>query len=76
MTSLQIRELALSLPPEERRTLADALWQSLDAGDLLPLSAAQKELIERRRRRHEAHPEETTSWQEMRASLLAKRAAR
>lgn len=47
MSSAQIREMALTLSPEERADLAQALWESLDSS-FLPVSDEFLAELERR----------------------------
>jgi len=47
MSTAQIRDLALTLSPEERADLAEALWESLDSS-FLPVSEEFLAELERR----------------------------
>lgn len=62
----------LELTPAERLDLIGDLWDSLDERDLPPLTKEQIEELERRLAEHRAHPEQSLSWQEVRAELRSR----
>ena len=72
MTKAQIREEALKLPPEDRADLIDELNVSLLEE---PLPDWQRELLDERLDALERDPENTLSWDEVKASLRAHRGA-
>jgi putative addiction module component (TIGR02574 family) len=71
---LNIQEL-LELPADERIQLANELWDSVEqevkASELTP---AQIEELERRLADAKANPDDDLSWEEVKASLRARRA--
>ncbi len=72
MTKAQIREEALKLPPEDRADLIDELNVSLLEE---PLPAWQRELLDERLDALERDPDNTLSWDEVKASLRSNREA-
>ena len=72
MTKAQIREEALKLPPEDRADLIDELNVSLLEE---PLPAWQRELLDERLDALERDPDNTLSWDEVKASLRSDREA-
>jgi putative addiction module component (TIGR02574 family) len=72
MTKAEIREQALKLPPEERVELVEALNVSLLEE---PLSDWQRELLDERLDALEREPDDTLSWEEVKASLARDRRA-
>ena len=60
-------ELARLTPPE-RLALISQLWDSLEA-DHLPLTAAQREELDRRLEHLDQDRREGTTWEELRAEL-------
>jgi putative addiction module component (TIGR02574 family) len=61
----------LALPASERVELAQRIWESvIDQPENLPLTAAQKNELERRWTAFEQNPEEGEPWDEVRKSLL------
>ncbi len=60
-----------AMTPEERLELIEELWASLDPEDI-PVSDEVNAELERRLRRHEEHPEETITWDEIQAGLKRK----
>ena len=57
-----------SLTPEQRLQLIEELWDSLDDSDV-PLTASQKEELDRRLDHLEKHPDQTIPWSEVRRRL-------
>jgi putative addiction module component (TIGR02574 family) len=69
MTAKAIREQALALPPAERLTLMQDLWDSLEMDDAsLPLSDEHARIIDERLAAHEADPNAVVSWEEAKAA--------
>ncbi len=68
----QLLEASRQLRPDERLTLAEALWELVaaddDAGEL-QLSAEQRAEMDRRWERFQAHPESAVSWEDGLAKL-------
>lgn len=61
------------LPLEERLALVEEIWDSIaaDAG-ALPLTDAQRRELDQRIAEDDAHPEDVTSWEQVKASTLAR----
>ena len=61
------------LPLEERLALVEEIWDSIaaDAG-ALPLSDAQRRELEKRIAEDDAHPEDITPWEQVKASTLSR----
>jgi putative addiction module component (TIGR02574 family) len=57
---------------DERLALIEALWNSIvdQHGDELPVTPAQRAILDRRLAAHEAAPDESLPWDEVRARLL------
>lgn len=76
MTSIQLKEEALKLPVEERRSLAEALWESVDEEE--GLSWSERELVESRLAGYERDPGRVLSWgqieERVRGELARRRA--
>jgi len=69
MTNASLSEL-LNLTEAERIQLAQDLWDSIPAGSqALPLSAEQRQELERRLAEHRANPASAIPWDEARARL-------
>ena len=68
-----IRELGLDrLTPEERLTVAEAIWESVvREAEAAPLSAAQRAELERRLADSIARPDAVTPWEVVKARALA-----
>jgi putative addiction module component (TIGR02574 family) len=62
----------LELTPTERLDLIGDLWDSLESGDLPPLTKDQIEEMERRLAEHRANPDSALSWEEVRAELRSR----
>jgi putative addiction module component (TIGR02574 family) len=60
-----------SLSAAEKFELIDALWESLEAEDLVPTDAQRAELDERVARYRE-NPANVVSWEQVRAGLFKK----
>jgi putative addiction module component (TIGR02574 family) len=69
-----MKELGIDqLPPEDRLVLVQEIWDSL-AADLehAPLSAAQREEVDRRLAAHRANPQAAIPWEQVEAEALAR----
>jgi putative addiction module component (TIGR02574 family) len=62
----------MELSPSERIELAEDLWESVDPGDLPPLTAEQQQEIERRLAEYARDPSRASSWEEVKARLWAR----
>lgn len=63
-------EQARLLEVSERAALAVAIWDSVaDDANVLPLTEAQKQLLEQRLAAYEADPSAGDSWENVRARL-------
>lgn len=61
------------LSPEERFALALEIWDSLDAGPVVPPASPERRAeLARRAEEMEAHPERSLTWEQIRASAEAK----
>ena len=60
------------LSPDERLELVEALWDSLEP-DQIPLTAAQKEELDRREALHRANPGRGRPWREVLDEIERKR---
>ena len=69
-----IQQLGLDrLSPEDRLTLAEAIWESVARDvEAAPLSAAQRAELERRLSDSIARPEAVTAWEAVKARALAR----
>ena len=66
----KILESALSLPPEDREKIADALWDSLEHGDdEASVEKAWEEEIARRSKEIDEGRAEFVSWEEVKAEI-------
>lgn len=70
MTRDDIQRTALELPPEDRRELVDALWESLES-DPEPLPEWQRRLLDERLAALQANPEEGSTWDEVEKRVWA-----
>jgi len=68
MTRTELQQTALDLPPEERRALAEVLWESIET-ESSALSDWQKRLVDDRLHALATHPEEGSSWEEVEARI-------
>jgi putative addiction module component (TIGR02574 family) len=77
MTAAELTQYALDLPPEERRTLVETLWDSLEQGAAdLPLRDWQKQLLDERLEEAERNPDIWVEWDEVETEIRAALAAR
>jgi putative addiction module component (TIGR02574 family) len=71
MTRELLNEL-LKLSPAERIELAHDLWDSVEAEEMPPLTTEQIQEAERRYTDLLRHPEKASTWEEVKARLLAR----
>jgi putative addiction module component (TIGR02574 family) len=71
MNKALLKEL-LELPADERLELAEQLWDSVPPQEFPPLTDEQKQEIERRYAEHVRDPGSASTWEEVKARLLAK----
>ncbi len=71
MTRALLNEL-LKLSPAERIELACDLWDSVGANEMPPLSAEQMQEVERCLAELECDPGKGSTWEEVKARLLAR----
>ncbi len=75
----QLLEASRQLRPDERLTLAEALWELVtaddDAGEL-QLSTEQRAELDQRWERFQAHPESAVNWADGLAKLAVLRSKR
>jgi len=74
MAEIDISDL-MRLSVAERIRLAEDLWDSVAREaeadpDLLPLTAEERDELDRRLADYEAHPETSVPWEEVKARLL------
>jgi putative addiction module component (TIGR02574 family) len=69
-----LQELGLDrLSPEDRLTVAEAIWESVAREvEAAPLTAPQRTELERRLADSIARPEAVTPWEEIKARALAR----
>jgi putative addiction module component (TIGR02574 family) len=69
-----LQELGLDrLSPEDRLTVAEAIWESVAREvEATPLTEAQRAELERRLADSIARPEAVTPWEEIKARALAR----
>ena len=66
-----ILEEALKLPVAERRKLADDLYESIDADEQeFTLTPEQKVELERRIEDYRLHPDDFSTWEDVRERML------
>ena len=66
-------EQARQLSADEQLELVEALWDDLAERNAVPLpTAAQKLELERRLVEHEANPDDSVSWDEVKVSAFAR----
>ena len=64
-----------ALSPPEKMLLASELWEQLSATETeIPLTRNQIAELDRRMEHYRMHPDEVTTWDEIKARLLAKQA--
>ena len=65
MSVEELRAAALALPADERRELAELLWDSVGDDGLPPMPDWMFEECERRRKNLEARPETGLTWEDV-----------
>jgi putative addiction module component (TIGR02574 family) len=61
------------LPIDERLTLVEEIWDSIAAATgAVPLTDAQRIELEQRIAEDDAHPDDVTPWEQVKASTLAR----
>ena len=76
MTTDALREELFKLTAAERLELVEELWDCIAAErekEPFPLSAAQREELDRRIRELDEHPERARPWEEVRERLWARK---
>jgi putative addiction module component (TIGR02574 family) len=71
MNKALLKEL-LELSPADRLQLVEDLWDSIEPGDLGPLTDEQKQEIQRRYADHVRNPAKSSRWDDVKARLLAR----
>jgi putative addiction module component (TIGR02574 family) len=61
----ELRAAVLALPVDEKLKLVEELWDSIHEDELPPLTDAQFEELERRRKKLEENPELARPWEEV-----------
>lgn len=72
MTTNTLRKGLFELSRAEKLELVEELWDNIASdpeGEAAPLTAAQREDLERRLREMDEHPERGLPWEEVRARL-------
>ena len=72
VTKTELEAKLLALPVADRLDLAQALWDSASPPPDPPLSDELKALLDRRRAEFFADPDAGSSWEEVKARILAK----
>lgn len=76
MTTDALRKELFKLTAAERLELVEELWDSIAAeqeSEPIPLTAVQREELERRRREFDEHPERARPWEEVRERIWARK---
>ena len=61
------------LPIEERLALVEEIWDSIAAESAaVPLTEAQRVELQKRIEEDDAHPDDVTSWEQVKASTLSR----
>jgi putative addiction module component (TIGR02574 family) len=71
MNKSLLKEL-LELTPAERIELAEDLWDSIEPEEMPPLTPEQMQEAERRYAEHVRNPGRASSWEDVKARLLAR----
>jgi putative addiction module component (TIGR02574 family) len=72
MNKAALRKELMELSPAERLELVEELWDSLAPEDLPPLTDEQMQELDRRYEALVRDPTRGSSWEDVRARLLAK----
>lgn len=71
MAHAQLLEQINRLDPAEKSTLVEDIWDSIASqGGSLPLSAKQKDELDRRLAAYEANPDSGSPWLEVKARIV------
>jgi putative addiction module component (TIGR02574 family) len=72
--SASVKSLGIDrLPIEERLTLVEEIWDSIAADSgAVPLTEAQRIELEKRIAEDNAHPNDVTPWEQIKASTLSR----
>jgi putative addiction module component (TIGR02574 family) len=62
----------MELTPAERLELAEELWDSVEPGEVPPLTEEQKQELDRRYAEHLRDPSRGSKWEDVEARLLAR----
>jgi len=74
MTRAQLQEKIFELPAAERLSLAEAIWDSVERErDVVALTNAQQQVVDRRLDEFLANPEGALTWSELQARLSKSR---
>ena len=61
------------LPIEERLALVEEIWDSIATDSAaVPLTEAQRAELQKRIEEDDAHPDDVTSWEQVKASTLSR----
>lgn len=61
------------LPIEERLALVEEIWDSIATdSEAIPLTEAQRAELQKRIEEDDAHPDDVTSWEQVKASTLSR----
>jgi putative addiction module component (TIGR02574 family) len=72
LTKTEVSEEALRLPVEERLSLAERLWDSVEEdAPSLPLHDWQKKILDERLEAARRNPDAWLTWEEVKARVLA-----
>lgn len=72
MTRAELQEELMELPLEERLDIAQALWDSAVPEPEVVLTDEQKGILEKRRAAFLADPDACSSWEDVKARILAR----
>jgi putative addiction module component (TIGR02574 family) len=68
MTKTELKETALQLSPGERLELVEVLWESLEPASI-PVTEAQKRVLDERIAADDAEPDSGSSWSGVRERI-------
>jgi putative addiction module component (TIGR02574 family) len=73
MAHRDLLKAALALPIAERIKLVQDIWDSVAiCPEAIPVTKAQRKLLDERLRQHRASPESARPWPEVKAAILRK----
>jgi putative addiction module component (TIGR02574 family) len=72
--NVSIKSLGIDcLPIEERLALIEEIWDSIATDSAaVPLTEAQRTELQKRIEEDDAHPDDLTSWEQVKASTLSR----